>query len=178
MNPNKIRTAVSTRAGFPWHVIPKRFVITFLSVVLLGGAAGAVERPFQGRIDGQFVASPTPNPTIYVGGANAVGNATHVGSFSKVTSDVTDIATGEVVGSFTMTTANGDHVTGIYSGLIVFGLSPGSFSWVLEATITGGTGRFSNATGEFVFLAEGTFVVRDGVSYGDYTETFDGTIDY
>ena len=177
MNPNRIRTAFSRKAGFPWHVISKCFVITFSCALLLPGGAGAVERPFQGRIDGQFVASPTPTPEIYVGGADAIGNATHVGSFSKVTSDVTDIATGEVVGSFTMTTANGDHVTGVYSGLIVFGVA-GSFSWVLDATITGGTGRFSNATGAFVFLAEGELLVRDGVVDGRYTETFDGIINY
>lgn len=113
-----------------------------------------------------------------MGGAQAVGKGTHVGAFTKVTSDVVNIATGEVEGSFTMTAANGDHVTGVYVGIVVFGSTPGTFSWVLETTITGGSGRFSGATGEFVFIADGELIITDGVANGKYTETFDGTIDY
>ncbi|PYI88985.1 MAG: hypothetical protein DME26_02260 [Verrucomicrobia bacterium] len=178
MNPNKNKSVFVTTAGFGSVAVTTRWVLTLCSALLLAGPVGAVERPFQGRIDGQFVATPTLDPTVYVGGAQAVGNGTHVGAFTKVTSDVTDIATGEVEGSFTMTAANGDHVTGVYGGFIVFGSTPGTFSWVLDATITGGSGRFSGATGEFVFIADGESVITDGVVYGKYTETFDGSIDY
>jgi hypothetical protein len=101
-----------------------------------------------------------------------------VGSFSKVTSDVVNLASGAVEGSFTITAANGDLLMGVYEGAITFGIVPGTFSWVLGATFTGGTGRFQNATGEFVFVAEGEFVVVDGVAYGEYSETFEGTINY
>jgi hypothetical protein len=59
------------------------------------------------------------------------------------------------------------------------GGDPVGFSWVLRATITGGTGRFRNATGRFVFEARGTGVARaDYVLVGDYSETFSGTISY
>lgn len=167
-----------TTAGFGWLAATTRGVLTLCSALLLAGTVSAVERPFQGRIVGQFVTSPTPDPTILLSEARAAGKGTHVGAFTKVTSDVVNLVDGEVEGAFTMTTANGDQVSGVYSGSFVFGRTPGTLSWVLNATITGGTGRFSGATGEFVFIADVDFVMVGGVVYGKYTETFDGTIDY
>jgi hypothetical protein len=136
------------------------------------------ERPFRGRIQGRFVASLSADPTIYVGGAQATGQGTHVGAFRKVTTDVTNMATSEVNATFTMTVANGDHLIGTYSGFLSFGPVPGTVTWVLDAEITGGTGRFAHASGSFVFRAEGHYVTVDGVVHGDYTETFDGFITY
>jgi hypothetical protein len=77
-----------------------------------------------------------------------------------------------------MTAANGDQISGKYTGTFSFGATPGSFSWLLDATITGGTRRFSGAGGEFVFIAQGQFTIINGSVYGNYTETFDGIIDY
>ncbi len=71
-------------------------------------AAASQTRPFKGRIVGQFVGTPTANPIVFDVVANAQGNGTNVGRFTKVTSDTFNIATGETTGSFTMTTANGD----------------------------------------------------------------------
>ena len=187
MNPNKSKAgqftgktlkAILTRVGFGSFAATSRWVVILGSALLLAGTVGGVERSFQGRIKGQFVLSPTQDSTVYVGGAQVVGKGTHVGAFTKVTSDVSNVATGEVEGSFTMTTASGDQVTGVYGGYFVFGSAPGTMSWVLDATITGGTGRFSRATGSFVFIAEVEFVVVDGVVHGEYTETFEGTISY
>src|SRR5207244_1179726 len=90
VNPNKNKSVFVTTAGFGSVAVTTRWILTLCSALLLAGPVGAVERPFQGRIDGQFVATPTLNPTVYVGGAQAVGNGTHVGAFTKVTSDVTD----------------------------------------------------------------------------------------
>jgi hypothetical protein len=155
-----------------------RCVVTLGILLLWTISAGAADLPFKGRIVGSFTAAPSANPTIFLGGANASGLATHIGAFTKVTQDVTNIVTGEVQGAFTMTAADGDQVTGVYSGFLAFGATPGSFSWVLNATITGGTGRFAAATGTFVFIAEGQAVIVNGVVRGNYTETFDGTISY
>ena len=156
-----------------------RFMAVLSSAILLASHVSAGERPFKGRIDGQFVATPMPGTTLYHSAAQAIGRGTHLGAFTKLTSDVLDIATGQLEGSFTMTVANGDHLTGVYGGFFVFGSEPGTFSWVLNATITGGSGRFSRATGTFVFNAQGQGVITDdGVVHGDYTETFDGRIDY
>jgi hypothetical protein len=122
--------------------------------------------------------SPTSNPLIMSAEAHASGKATHVGAFTKVTSDVVNIVTGEVEGSFTITAANGELLTGVYSGFSIPDAASGTFTWLLNATFTGGTGRFTHATGEFVFIAEGDFVIVNGAVFGTYTETFDGTISY
>jgi|GEM_PF-2383222 len=135
-------------------------------------------RPFKGQIVGSFVSQPTSDPTIYWGGANASGIVTHLGIFNKVTNDVINLLTSIVDGTFIMTSPAGEQIMGNYNGLFSFGSAPGTFSWELNATIIGGSGRFSNATGEFVFLANGTYVIEDGVVRGDYTETFDGIITY
>ena len=148
---------------------------TALPVARPVAEADLTDLPFKGQIDGHLVTSPTQVPTILNGVAHAVGFGTQVGSFTKVTRDVIDLATDTVTGSFTMTAANGDLLTGVYSGPFVFG-APGTFSWVLPATITGGTGRFSGASGSFVFKANVAFTGANGVFEGTYSETFDGTI--
>lgn len=135
------------------------------------------QRPFSGNIVGSFISTPTPNPIIYHSIANASGIATHIGSFTKVTNDTFNLATLDTWGSFSMTVANGDKLYGMYSGSISFG-APGHFSWDLDAEFTGGTGRFAQASGDFVFLAEGTYEIINGVVYGDYRETFNGVIIY
>ena len=136
------------------------------------------ERPFKGRIMGSFENRPTSNPAIYDGVANARGNVTHLGVFDKVTSDLINMVSMTVEGTFIMTNSGGEQLTGKYNGTFSFGTAPGTFSWVLNATVMGGSGRFSHATGEFVFLANGNYVIADGVVRGNYTETFDGTIIY
>lgn len=174
MNTNKNKAAQFTSS-----LAAKAYLVVALGCGLLwAGPRDNKAVPFKGRIDGSFVATPTPNPAIMLSEAHAVGLATHLGEFTKVTSDVVDIVTGETEGVFTMTAANGDHLTGAYSGYITFGATPGAFSWLLKATFTGGTGRFHHATGEFVFMAAGNLDFGDGVVTGKYTETFDGSISY
>ena len=150
-----------------------------VAVGLLSNNAGHVQtRPFTGRIRGSFLCTPTSNAAVYNSVANATGNVTHLGIFSKVTNDVIDLSSSVVQGTFIMTSQSGEQIFGAYAGTFSFGSTPGTFSWVLNATITGGSGRFSGATGEFVFVANGIYVTIDGMVHGEYTETFDGTITY
>lgn len=196
MNSSFIHTKnlKTKKAGLYWLVIVGIVIIisscqkSIEQLLITPGEPGSVtfsnnpsfspvqERPFKGRITGSFVNSPTSNPAIYHGVANATGNVTQLGVFSKVTSDVIDILSSAVEGTFAMTSTGGEQITGKYNGTYAFGTIPGTFSWVLNATVTGGTGRFSHATGEFVFLATGNYVMENGIVSGDYTETFDGII--
>ncbi len=155
------------------------FLVVLVSNLAFAMASSPQERPFSGVIFGEFLTSPTSDPEIVDSQVCAEGLGTHVGAFSKITSDQLNVLTGAVVGSFEMTTANGDLVTGTYSGFVIPDFVTGDFDWVLDATITGGTGRFSGATGTFVFEASGNFVVLGvGVMEGEYVETFHGTITY
>ena len=155
------------------------FLANFTSIILNPSAISQPrERPFQGRITGTFVNQPTLNPTIYSGVAKANGNVTHLGTFSKVTSDSINVVSSRVDGSFVMSTPAGEQLTGIYAGNFILGPVPGTLSWSLNARITGGTGRFAGAGGNFIFRAEGKYWIDNGVINGEYTETFDGTISY
>lgn len=143
----------------------------------------ARERPFKGQIEGNFAVTQTTNPAIYVGSAHAKGNGTHIGAFTKVTNDsvtIVSTTTLAISGTFIMTNLHGEQITGRYEGTSTLGSIPGTLSWFLNATITGGSGRFSHATGTFVFLANGNYIISDDgiLLSGDYQETFDGTVIY
>jgi hypothetical protein len=66
----------------------------------------ARERPFRGRIEGNFAATQTTNPAIYIGSALAKGTGTYIGAFSKVTNDsitIVSTTTFAINGTFIMT---------------------------------------------------------------------------
>jgi hypothetical protein len=69
-----------------------------------------------------------------------------------------------------ITAANGDTITAEGSGGQATLVAPGVLSIVDPATITGGTGRFADATGSFVIRR--TFFVAAGVTTG----SLEGTI--
>ena len=61
-----------------------------------------------------------------------------------------DTRTGTAIGTFAFTAANGDTVTGTFTGASAPTALPDVFSIEETASITGGTGRFADATGSFV----------------------------
>lgn len=140
-------------------------------------ASADVTRPFRGNITGEFVCTPTSEPLIFRGKARAVGTGIPIGNFSKITDDIFNRGTGEITGAFEMTLGSGDIVRGRYSGSSV--ANPDStFHWILDAIVNGGTGKFKNASGKFVFRAKGTYEIVDGSIHGKYSESFDGVISY
>ena len=151
-------------------------VLAALSVPIASAETGQT-RPFSGYIIGHFVGTPTGVPEIYRARAEAVGISSHIGRFLKVTDDVFNSVTGEVNGTFRMTTAQGEFLFGEYSGYAV-PVMPTFFRWRLYANITGGTGRFEGASGDFIFTAQGQVFSQAGNIYGDYTESIEGTINY
>jgi hypothetical protein len=97
---------------------------------------------------------------VPVGGSGAAvetadtgsGNATHLGRFTVTAGETVDFGTLTVTdGFFTLTAANGDTVSGTYAGHIL----PGLTGYLVSGPITGGTGRFADATGTITF--HGTF---------------------
>jgi len=80
------------------RILVRSLIILMVSVICLVNSVTAAvqDRPFKGRIVGQFVATPTGDPIIFHSVANASGNATYVGRFTKVTSDTFNLPTGAV----------------------------------------------------------------------------------
>ena len=75
------------------------------------------------------------------------GQATHLGLFTETQSHCLNPATLEfALGQFTFTSANGDTVSGTYSGHLVI-TGPTSADIYGVFVFSGGTGRFAGATG-------------------------------
>ncbi|AMY07951.1 hypothetical protein LuPra_01136 [Luteitalea pratensis] len=102
---------------------------------------------FTGRGGGVFNCPPTCPPTSFTSRGTYQGTATHLGAFTAAFVDVVDIATATSTGTSDFTAANGDRLSTTTAGG-QDGFTPPNISSVrVLATITGGTGRFSGATG-------------------------------
>jgi hypothetical protein len=146
---------------------------SFMALVLLLSfaatpAAAADHLPFKGRLAGTATVTPIDPPLVSVR-IEASGNATQLGGFTVRIPHRVNQATRIGVGSYVFTAANGDRLTAEFSGLAT-PVAPGVLSVVESATITGGTGRFSGATGSFD--VDRIFHVATGQTYG----SFDGWI--
>lgn len=124
-------------------------VLILASCIFLGVKQNPQERPF--KISGDLIltidlttCSPPLLPPDFLPGPSTVcsaeredwGNATHLGLYSSSSSDTkVNLYYGYVSGTGVMTAANGDQLYWKKDGD--------------SLTITGGTGRFENATGAF-----------------------------
>jgi hypothetical protein len=142
---------------------------------LTGGAqwttTGHTQRsvPFKGTLDGTVTLTPLEPPLANVF-IDAVGNATHLGRFHVEIPHLVSFATATGEGTYTFTAANGDVLRAHFTG--VADTSGPIFFIVEHATITGGTGRFADATGSFT--VERAYDVAAGTTTG----SIEGTVAY
>jgi hypothetical protein len=130
--------------------IAARLALAAFAAMAMADAVTAGMVPFKGTLEGSFTATPDLPPAINRF-LSATGDATQLGDFTydfphSVDRSVTP-ATG--IGFSTFTAANGDQVFASISGQATL-LVPGLLQGVENGTISGGTGRFANATGSFV----------------------------
>jgi len=106
-------------------------------------AKSGSDLPFKGTYEGlETVITPTDHHL------EATGNATHLGRFT-VTADWT-IGTGGGIGTSTWTAANGDE---FFTSFTRSGVAaPPTITFTETHTVTGGTGRFANASGTFMVV--------------------------
>jgi hypothetical protein len=131
-----------------------------LAVALSFGAPAATDElvPFSAQLEG--FASLAFNPDGSISNTEtAVGQATHLGFFTWASEELA-VFTGQnqlsVVGSFTMTAANGDQVFGTFEAVGTM-----DFPFVIflgQYVIAGGTGRFANATGSGTTIGIGNLL--------------------
>jgi len=127
------------------------------------------EVPFKGTFEGVLTVSTPTEPPLLPSFIEATGNATHLGRFTLQVPHVVNPVTRIGTGRFEFRAANGDTLTADFVGQATV-IAPGVLSTVDTATITGGTGRFANATGRFT--GGRTFVLATGAVTG----FFEGTI--
>ena len=156
-----------------------RALFTAVAIALVGLFVGDIsgaaaksaghDVPFKGRLDGAYILSfPSPSTLLVTG--SGTGNATHFGQFTFEYDEVVDLATGSGTGTYEFTAANGDTLSASWTG---FGLptpDPNVLLVVENAIITGGTGRFADASGSFTVERLFNFTTNAGDG------SFEGTI--
>jgi hypothetical protein len=154
--------------------------IAFFSVLALAlvrlQSASPQEVPFQASSENQAISAvPDGDGYLFVTTLGA-GNASHLGKFTFVSPHRAGLLDFSVEGAQIFTAANGDELQGWLSGnLTPFVDETGHFYLIgdVSGTITGGTGRFSDATGTYTFsvvfdteTASSTSMISGSINYG------------
>ena len=140
--------------------------------VSLGGvavSAVAAETPFKGTVDA-VETGRIEFPTRFLV-REGTGTATYLGRYTEHITMVINLPTLSSTGAATFTAANGDILTATVAGQATR-TSPTTLSIVENYNVTGGTGRFADATGAFTLHS--TVDQPTGISSG----AFSGAIDH
>ena len=130
-------------------------------------ARGGEQLPFHGSL--QAVENDVVAPPSLLVNGTGTGTGTHLGRFAATFTATVTLATGSATGSIRFIAANGDRLDATFIGQGTPTTEPNVVSIEEVATITGGTGRFAGATGEFTI--QRVLNQISGVSSG----SFDGT---
>jgi hypothetical protein len=105
--------------------------------------------PISGTLSGYVeTQEPVDECTIH-GHAIVFGNATHLGAYTGTGELYQDVCNGTYIGSFHWFAANGDELYGTFGGYLTPTGTPGVYDNHETADATGGTGRFTGATGHW-----------------------------
>jgi hypothetical protein len=122
-------------------------LVSFLAVPAL--AVGAAQVPLKGHDSGSFTLTPNGcGPGVFAVVVDDNGRASHLGAYAYHSNECFNPTTGAFTGTFTLTAANGDTITGTYAGTVVRVAGDLGF-YEQDNVITGGTGRFAGASGGF-----------------------------
>lgn len=141
-------------------------------------AQNGTELPFRGSYTGETTGAvncpPTCPPTLLTVSGSHTGEATHLGRFTATSVDDVNLATAASTGIFRFTASNGDQLLTETTGSEDEFIPPNTSRVTLTATIVGGTGRFSAATGTFTLRFTSTIDFASATS--SLTGSFDGYI--
>jgi len=124
-----------------------------LLTAALAGPAVAADKlvPFSGSLHAKetIIAFQGSPPVSFLVDGTGGGIATHLGLFTLTWQFTVIIAPGTGTGPVHFVAANGDEIFTTSAGTSEPTSTPGVFRIMEVQTITGGTGRFANATGSF-----------------------------
>ena len=150
-----------------------RFVLSLFALSMIAAPTSAGNSvPFKGSWTGVTVsADPTNFPVVAVV-SDGVGRLTHLGNYFMTSPHTSNVFTGETIGDQIFTAANGDTLTAFCAGVPL--MQPdGTVEGALDCQITGGTGRFADASGSYEFylvaspLADGSGFATDAQINGE-----------
>jgi hypothetical protein len=122
-----------------------------LLTAALAGQAVAADKlvPFTGSLHAHE-SETFPAPGTLLADGSGGGIATHIGLFTLTWHFTVNLADGTGTGPVRIIAANGDEIFTSVAGKSEPTSTPGVFRIMEVQTITGGTGRFANATGSFM----------------------------
>lgn len=130
--------------------------ISLALVILLGTAAiasAADALVIRGTDMGTSAPGKTSDPNVILTTDTAQGELTHLGRYTMTAQELVNLGTLEITGGqFTIRAANGDTLTGTYSGTGKVSNTPNVITYDVAGPITAGTGRFANVSGVILFL--------------------------
>lgn len=128
------------------------------------------EVPFTVHFETTFEIISTTPPGVLTFEIFGTGNGTHLGKADFYSISVVDLnyVPGQQTGSLKFTGANGDYLEGSFAGTIIE--EGGNVSFEGEYTFSGGTGRFSGASGSGTYAGTANLPAEMG------QVTFSGTV--
>jgi hypothetical protein len=151
--------------------------VTAISPAAALAAAKGTGRPLKGTSTGSLTAS------LVTGAATSsfTGNLSHLGAITGgdiATFTATGPAAFTYTGTDTLVAANGDELFSTFTGSGAFTSATTAESTQVN-TITGGTGRFTDASGFFTVTVSSVIVSISATSETtDNTDTYNGQISY
>jgi len=136
-----------------------------LAAVFVSASTPAIagsQVPFNGSVSGQIPSDLGP-PVPGTGGCvfdffvNNSGIATELGAFTGYAEFKPNLCDGSYTGTFHWIAANGDAISGPFFGQLIPTATPGVFDNNETAIVTGGSGRFTGATGMFTLHGQVNF---------------------
>jgi hypothetical protein len=127
-------------------------VLAAIGGLQLGSAAVAQSVPHKEKAVGTINSLSFPDPGTAVQEWSGEGEATQMGRYTQSGSHSIDLTTGEVIGGFTSTAADGSTISGVYDGTVTE-IDPGVFLFDVTAHWLTGTGRLEGITGQANVLA-------------------------
>ena len=132
-------------AGVLMPLLLACFAAVFISAP--NPASAGNQLPFNATLSGYVETSEFLPPCTIHGHAIVFGNATHVGVYTGTGELYQDICNSTFIGSFHWFAANGDELSGTFEGYLTPTGTPGVYDNHETSEVTGGTGRFTGATG-------------------------------
>ena len=124
-------------------------------------AAAGDQVPFNGTVSGQIpsdLGPPDETGCVFDFLVSNSGNATELGAFTGYAEFIPNLCDLTYTGFFYWTAANGDQISGPFSGYLTPTATPGVFDNHETSIVTNGTGRFAGATGMFTLSGQVNFI--------------------
>ena len=155
----------------------KRVIVACLLAVCpvsIASLPADTQVPFKGTWTGVTVSADLTNFPVVAVVSEGGGQLPLLGRYTMVSPHTSHVFTGETLGDQIFTAANGDTLTAYCEGFPL-PQPDGTVVGALDCTITGGTGRFAGATGEYEFFLVASPRTDGGIGYATVA-TIDGTI--